>query len=359
MTRRLRSERVGSQPTFAAACCCGERVFESRFCGSAVSGNLDRGEFAVACEAMGFGSPSVVEVIFKSLDKDMSGEVSYVEMVESIEKEGCGDITLDAKRVLLALTWTASEPNALFDVAPASAQPSHQSVTARAQHGSDASDASGARERASSSSSRDDGGGPGGGPSQVELNKALVIQACRWRITGRDRAAEAEKSMADREAGEATAAYELVQLEKQLNEEKVAAARRAASTAVKRAAEADRALSAANRMKVRMELREHQAASGFTLADMIRLILDGEMREVCAQTFDTDLPHTRIDHADTARTPHVGLACVRYITAICPYTHGSHIYTLSRSLSSLGLSSGGRGPRRDGGRRYVLSLCAL
>ena len=177
-----------------------------------------------------------------------------------------------------------------------------------------------------------DGGGPGSGPSQVELNKALVIQACRWRITGRDRAAEAEKSMADREAGEATAAYELVQLEKQLNAEKVAAARRAASTAVKRAAEADRALSAANRMKVRMELREHQAASGFTLADMIRLILDGEMREVCAQTFDTDLPHTRIDHADTARTPHVGLACVRYITAICPYAWLTHIHTLSFAL---------------------------
>ena len=39
-------------------------------------GLLDRDEFAVVCKAMGFSARA--EVIFRSLDKDRSGEIAYL-----------------------------------------------------------------------------------------------------------------------------------------------------------------------------------------------------------------------------------------------------------------------------------------
>ena len=39
-------------------------------------GLLDRDEFAVVCKAMGFSARA--EVIFRSLDKDRSGEIGYL-----------------------------------------------------------------------------------------------------------------------------------------------------------------------------------------------------------------------------------------------------------------------------------------
>ena len=76
-------------------------------------GLLDRDEFAVVCKAMGFSARA--EVIFRSLDKDRSGEIAYLlgislvspwlstsrdtvsrsgeigyqELTEAIEVEGC------------------------------------------------------------------------------------------------------------------------------------------------------------------------------------------------------------------------------------------------------------------------------
>jgi|Laugresbdmm110sn_2_1035109.scaffolds.fasta_scaffold105245_1 Ca2+-binding EF-hand superfamily protein len=50
-------------------------------------GLLDRDEFAVVCKAMGFSARA--EFIFRSLDKDRSGEIGYEELTEAIEAEGC------------------------------------------------------------------------------------------------------------------------------------------------------------------------------------------------------------------------------------------------------------------------------
>ena len=45
-------------------------------------------------------------------------------MVESIEKEGCGDISFEAKRVLLALAWTSTEAASADELAqPTLTQP--------------------------------------------------------------------------------------------------------------------------------------------------------------------------------------------------------------------------------------------
>jgi len=52
-------------------------------------GLLDRDEFAVVCKAMGFSARA--EFIFRSLDKDRSGEIGYEELTEAIEAEGCTD----------------------------------------------------------------------------------------------------------------------------------------------------------------------------------------------------------------------------------------------------------------------------
>lgn len=69
-------------------------------------GLLDREEFAVVCKAMGFAPHAAA--IFKSLDKDGSGEIGYEELTEAIETEGCSDISLESKRFLIALAWTSA-----------------------------------------------------------------------------------------------------------------------------------------------------------------------------------------------------------------------------------------------------------
>jgi len=43
-------------------------------------GLLDRDEFAVVCKAMGFSARA--EFIFRSLDKDRSGEIGYEELTD-------------------------------------------------------------------------------------------------------------------------------------------------------------------------------------------------------------------------------------------------------------------------------------
>lgn len=68
-------------------------------------GLLDLGEFEEVAEAMGFKAQATA--IFRSLDKDHSGEIGYEELTEAIETDGCSDITLDAKLMLIALAWTS------------------------------------------------------------------------------------------------------------------------------------------------------------------------------------------------------------------------------------------------------------
>ena len=256
-------------------------------------------------------------------------------MVESIEKEGCGDITLDAKRVLLALAWTSVDPvgehlhhevmhphlppvgvaapapkgepprvgiqapnsravaTGQPDSTDAAAAPAHDSAEAFAPSPSPSpspSPATAALTRAASVGMVASAGGIGRSGAQpegreagqAERNRALMAQAQRWRITGRDRVAEKRKSMADRQVVLASEACEAAMAVKHPSQDVVAAARRRKLFAVAEAASADRALLAANVAKVRTELKEHLEASGYPLADLIRLILDPQMKEVKA-----------------------------------------------------------------------------
>jgi Ca2+-binding EF-hand superfamily protein len=211
------------------------------------NGNLDKGELSVACRDMGFGSRVEIEQIFKSLDKDLSGEVSYTEMVESVAAEGCGDISLDAKRMLLALAWTSEEDDdGLAGTAAAAA-----AAAAAA------------------------------GPSQVELNLELKVLARGWRITGRDQMAEKEATDAEKHAKELASLYEAGMQSKELDEDAAAEARKQIKLASDRARELDRALGVANANKVRLELMDYKRRSGFMLADMVSLMLglDDDMTE--------------------------------------------------------------------------------
>jgi Ca2+-binding EF-hand superfamily protein len=70
------------------------------------SGQLDSTEFQAACEDMGFGNAA--HTIFRALDTDGSGTVSYNEVVEAL---GARTESMDtgAKQALTAMVWSFNE----------------------------------------------------------------------------------------------------------------------------------------------------------------------------------------------------------------------------------------------------------
>ena len=66
--------------------------------------SLDEVEFTEACTAMGFAKELIPD-IFTSLDKDGSGEIDTAELLATLAQEGCSDLSLDAKRLLITLAW--------------------------------------------------------------------------------------------------------------------------------------------------------------------------------------------------------------------------------------------------------------
>jgi Ca2+-binding EF-hand superfamily protein len=240
-------------------------------------GNLDMQEFAVACRDMGFDRPSQPADIFKSLDKDLSGEVSYTELVASIEAEGCGDISLEAKMMMLALAWTVD----LGGAAAATQQAPQRSwpttaVDSPSSAGEGVGSTSGAPQSAPASATV--AALPNARVVEDVDPPALHLQACSWRIGGRDKDGEKALAEAQEEAAEAAALFDRMQSAKQIDVDGLAAAKRGVAAANKRVGDADYDLTLANAAMVREEVEACLSASGGMVADLVRLILSPDMK---------------------------------------------------------------------------------
>ena len=181
-------------------------AFDSKPSYQGRTGLPDEEEFLAVSTAVGFENRG--RDIFRSLDKDHSGEVSYEELTESIEREGCSDISYDAKRMLLALAWSASTLMGSTDEVP---------------------------------------------PPSASADGLCLLrqQAVRWRLTGLDH--DANKQAEAAEADAAQKAQKLVEARLSGPKSAVGAARRAEAEAAKRAKVTSRAVSDANMAKVRLD----------------------------------------------------------------------------------------------------------
>jgi len=195
-------------------------------------GLLDREEFAVVCKAMGFAPHAAA--IFKSLDKDGSGEIGYEELTEAIETEGCSDISLESKRFLIALAWTSAS---------------------------------------SGCSNASEGGRP---PALSNHSQTVRAYAAGWRIKGHDQPTAFALKDAEAELARLTEESLKTQRSNSATYKEIVAAKRAEAEAAQRAQRATLVHRDANTVKVRDELQGHVRQCQFMIADVVRLLLDDE-----------------------------------------------------------------------------------
>ena len=177
-------------------------------------GMLDTEEFAHVCEAMGFADDA--DSIFASLDKDMSGEVGYAELREAIAREGCSDISFEAKRMLITLAWS--------DVPG-------ETEWARFDHLDEVA-----------------GEAVAAAKPTYSADRALKDYAASWKITGHD--VHSAAALREAEAEEVRRVEAAHEASKGLDIKSAKAAKRAEIEAVRRRREAERVHRRANELKV-------------------------------------------------------------------------------------------------------------
>ena len=218
---------------------------------------------------------SRAHAVFRSLDKDLSGEVGYAELTTSIAQEGCSDISLDAKRMLLTLAFTASEIHEAEPQPTAAAsprqRPSSAAAIALAASGVSAAQQQHSPAQPISKSSAQSA------PAQSQQQSALALAASRWRLWGHDKEAaltahEASVRMAkaQKEARKALKAHHGLDAH-----EEVKVAKRAEAEATKAASEAEAALRVANAEQLRLEFGRQIALGSFMVAEILWHMLDG------------------------------------------------------------------------------------